>query len=1102
MITYVQRVNVIKTRTFDKLTAIRDLKVEHLDYWLAENRRNLILLSKNLEGEYLEEISSNKILDQNDNRILGIIRDLLILNEKNISSILELYIINPNTGFVQISTNQFSEGLDKSEYTYFTEPMRTQKLFINEIYYSKLSQNHEIAFSAPIFCTKHDKSHVTGIVVARVDLKNSLYKILSDRVGLGRTGETLIVNKDVVALNELRWHDNAPLNLQIEAEAAMYASQGKTGITITTDYRGEKILAAYTYIPETGWGFVCKQDLYELNAPIRDMIKNFIILFLMSAFLIYATALILGNAISKPILDMFAISNRVKSGDLIARNEVQSKDELGSLAQSINELIDSVASKEIIQNGVMNLSSTLIEQSSIQGFGSRVLKKLLEITNSNMGVFYILNERISKFEPSSFIGIDESLLKNINYKAPEGEIGNVLLTKDIYYLKEIPDEAVYKFQTTAGNIEPKEILSIPILIDNTIVALVSLVNIHNFSRECNVIIQQSWLNINSSYSSIIANERTRILAENLANVNQKLEAQTEELQEQKEEMQSQSDELEKISKNLIEQNIELDAQRVQVEEANRLKSQFLSNMSHELRTPLNSILTLSRVTIDQARDNLSKEHIHYLEIVERNGKQLLRLINDILDLSKIEANFVDLNPKKFRIDNTIEMVVESLSPLSEKKNLVLTTQHLDDLPDLESDEQKIHQILTNIIGNAIKFTNRGSITVITSSDAQRISISVKDTGIGIHADMISSIFREFKQVDSSSSRSYEGTGLGLAIAEKTVKLLGGEISVESEPLVGSTFTLTIPIKWWGSLSATESKTISKTEQNKPTLRAPLSQKILIVDNQEESVIQINSMMETFGFRTDVALGGQQALDYLIHTIPDGIILDLMMPHMDGFMVLEAIRKQKPTYHLPILILTAKDLTKDELNKLKKDKALQIIQKGNLDRKQLKPIIFDLFSSKSIIGPPKPELPSPELAGISKNKTKPSPSPKNLKTNKFSILVIEDNPDNLVSLKAILGEKYNILEAIDGKQGLQMTLDILPDLVLLDVMLPKINGIEVIKRIRADKKAKEIPVLALTARTMIGDREKILAAGCNDYLSKPIEVDIIRQKLDEWLGQKV
>ena len=139
---------------------------------------------------------------------------------------------------------------------------------------------------------------------------------------------------------------------------------------------------------------------------------------------------------------------------------------------------------------------------------------------------------------------------------------------------------------------------------------------------------------------------------------------------------------------------------------------------------------------------------------------------------------------------------------------------------------------------------------------------------------------------------------------------------------------------------------------------------------------------------------------------------------------------------------------------------------------------------------------------SKNKTKPSPSPKNLKTNKFSILVIEDNPDNLVSLKAILGEKYNILEAIDGKQGLQMTLDILPDLVLLDVMLPKINGIEVIKRIRADKKAKEIPVLALTARTMIGDREKILAAGCNDYLSKPIEVDIIRQKLDEWLGQKV
>ena len=1096
IITYFQRVNVIETRTFDKLTAIRDLKVKHLNSWLIENSRNISLLSTNLEDEYL--IHST----ENDKNILENTTSLLLHHESQQPSYLEIFILNPKTGVIQASTNKLSVGINKSFNIYYSEIMRSTKLFISEIYYSKSTQNYELSISAPIFDPNDNQSTIVGIVVARVDLKNSLYKMLLDRVGLGKTGETLIVNKDVVALNELRWHENAPLNLQIDAEPAVLASQGKTGITITTDYRGEDILAAYTYISETGWGFVCKQDLYELNAPIRDMIRNFIILFVLSVILIYAIANVLGKAISKPVLDLLAISQRVSSGDLFARNEIQSKDELGALAQSVNELTDSIASKEIIQHGVMDISGELIEQSSIQEFGSRILKKLLETTNSNMGIFYILNERISKYEPSSSVGVDESLLKKINIHSPEGEIGNVLSKKVITSLKNIPDEAVYKYQTTAGNMSPKEIITIPILVDNIIVAIVSLVNVRNFSNESNTIIKQSWLNLNASYSSIIANERTRILAENLANVNQKLEVQTDELQKQTAEMHNQAKEMEKISQNLLEQNTELDAQRVQVEEANRLKSQFLSNMSHELRTPLNSILTLSRVTIDQAGDNLSKEQTHYLEIVERNGKQLLRLINDILDLSKIEAGFVELNPMKFKIENVIDMVVESLIVLAEKKSLALTIHNSDDIPELESDELKIHQILMNIIGNAIKFTKNGSITVTTTCDAQFISISVKDTGIGIHADMISSIFREFHQVDSSSSRSFEGTGLGLAIAHKSVKLLGGEISVESEPLVGSTFTIILPIKWSQSPQAKEFAEITKFDSNQFTPKAPSNQKILIVDNQEESVIQLNSILETFGYTTEMALGGQHALDYLKHTVPDGIILDLMMPHqMDGFTILETIRQQKPTSQTPVLILSVKDLTGSELKVLENDKFLKFIQKGKIDKNQLKLMIFEFFKSKSANVYPNSDLPSQKLDHISPHIKKSSPSPNNLDPNKFTIMIIEDNPDNLISLKAILDGKYNILEAIDGEEGLQKTIESLPDLVLLDVMLPKINGFDVVRRIKADKEAKKIPVIALTARTMAGDREKILAAGCNDYMSKPIDLENIEGKLQEWLNKK-
>ncbi|MBT3635172.1 MAG: response regulator [Candidatus Marinimicrobia bacterium] len=1086
VITYNQRVNVIKTRTFDKLTAIRDLKVEHLDFWIEENSRDIMLLSRNLE-----EITSKENLDKNDQRATEIINNRLGLFLKHYSSFHELSIINPKTGVIQISTNRLSQGLDKSQYPYFTEPMETRDLFINDIHYSKLSQENEMVFSAPIFCNEHDQSHIIGILAARVDLKNSLYKMLLDRVGLGKTGETLIVNKDVLALNELRWHENVPLNLQINAKPAIYASQGKTGITVTSDYRGEKVLAAYTFIPETGWGFVCKQDIYELYEPIRDMIYNFIVLFLLSTFLIYITAYFIGNALSKPIFDMFTISQKVKSGDLSVRNEINSEDELGSLALSINELTDSIESKEVIQHGVMGVSGMLIEQSSIHVFGRKILQNMMDITNSNMGVFYILNEMISKFEPSFSIGANEALLKTFNFENPEGEFGNVLSSKSIYYLKNIPEETVFRYQTTAGDIVPKEIITIPILVENNIIAIISLINIHNFSKESYIILQQSWLNINASYSSLIANERTRILAENLAQANQKLEAQTEELQAQTEELQRSTQELQNTSENILAQNIELESQRQQVEEANRLKSQFLSNMSHELRTPLNSILTLSKVLIDQTQEILSTEQSHYLEIIERNGKQLLQLINDILDLSRIEAGFAELHINSFNISSTILGIAESLSPLAHKKNLELKANIPEDIPYLESDELKIHRILTNIVGNAIKFTEAGSVIIDVSFDTDSLVVKVKDTGIGIHPDMISSIFREFHQVDSSLSRSYEGTGLGLAIVYKSTQLLEGDIAVESNFGEGSTFTLKVPLKWPQSLSSTENITITHSIADEPKSLITSEKRILVVDDNDETIMQINYILETAGYIVDIALGGQQALDYLSHTSPDGIVLDLMMPDVDGFKVLDAICKQN-TLGISVMVLTAMDLFPEELEKLKSYGVFYLIQKGAVNKNQLLSKVFDMLENK-------PELSTNELdVGSEKNK-KRSLRGSNFKTVLPTILIIEDNMDNLTSLKAILRDKYNLQEANDGKQGLKMTLENMPDLVILDIMLPLMDGYEVVKRIKADKKARDIPVIALTGKTMMGDREKILAAGCNDYLTKPIDPEKIQSVLKKWLS---
>jgi len=731
LVTYNKEKRTIELETFDKLTAIRDLKVQQLENWLTERKADLVTVSTDYELIILEEINFKEEKDQNDFLEYQNIRKILNRFLKNYTSYTEIFIINPQTGIVELSTNIDSEGIDKSDNIYFTKTMETREFFIKDIYYSEEIAENEMTFSIPIFCKIHDPGHIIGIMVARIDLDNSLYALLSDRVGLGKTGETLIVNKDVMALNELRTYDNAPLNLQISSEPAVNAVEGKTGIVKAMDYNGEKVLAAYTFIPQTGWGFICKQDLYELNAPIRGLVNNFIVLFIASAFLIVLIVFWISKRISKPVADMNSVARKIKGGDYSVRNVVQSDDELGSLADSTNKTLDYLEFLIATQKGVIDISETMVGKSSMQEFGTALLKQLMQITEANMGAFYILNEETSEFEHFTSVGANEELLKPFSAENPEGEFGNVLAKKSIYYLQNIPENTIFKFRTTAGDLIPKEIITIPVLIDNTVVALISLVNINRFSKESFDILKQSWTSINSSYSSLLGNERTRILAEHLSITNQQLEAQTEELQEQSEELQeqteelqNQTEELQRSSEELQEQNLELEVQRKQVEEANRLKSEFLSNMSHELRTPLNSIMSLSRVLIMQTKDKLSEEEKDYLEIVERNGKQLLSLINDILDLSKIEAGKVDLNPEFISLNTLLGNIKDSFMPIVQEKDLELKLDIKADLPEIETDEAKLHQVLQNIISNSVKFTEKGNIDIKVNFDSEKVYIDI------------------------------------------------------------------------------------------------------------------------------------------------------------------------------------------------------------------------------------------------------------------------------------------------------------------------------------------------------------------------------------------
>jgi len=1324
-ITYFQRVQTIQSATFDKLTAIRDIKKDLLQSWISDRKGDLKTLASDNKLADLESIIGKDNFNQNDIKILNNSRECMgyYLEHNNIYT--EIFIINPNTGRVMVSTDISKEGDDKTNNEYYTKPMQSGDEFVKDIYYSKSISDYSMTFSIPVLCYQHQEEHIIGILVMRIDLNNSLYPMLLDRVGLGLTGETLIVNKDVMALNDLMWIDNAPLNLQIKAEPAILASQGKTGITVTDDYRGEKILAAYTYIPETEWGFVCKQDLYELNAPIRELIRNIIILFIVTSILIYVMAVLISRSISKPIVEMNLVSQKIQEGDLSARNIISSTDELGTLALSFNNMTETIESRIHIQKNVASIYDVLTGIYDLKVFGTELLNKIAGLSEADMAVLYIIDESEKVYKHYVSIGANKDLLKPFSSENPEGEFGNIISTKSINHIKDIPDDTIFRYKTTAGEANPKEIITIPILIDNHVAAILSLVKMHRFDKNCIEILQQSSANINSSYEAIIANERTRLLAERLSEMNLELTSRADELK-------SQTDELQKNAIELQQQNREVEMQRQQVETANKLKSQFLSNMSHELRTPLNSILALSRVLIQQSSEKLTKEENDYLEIVERNGKQLLALINDILDLSKIEAGKVELISSRISLKEILEIIIENIRPLAVDKGLDIKLSVQDDLPVIETDEGKLYTVLQNVIGNSIKFTNKGGVDISAVSDGNKISVTISDTGIGIPEEELPFIFDEFRQLNGTASRQYGGTGLGLAIASKTIMILGGDIHVESEHGKGSVFTIIIPFRlpetseifplenlqagltWtekksilvvddnpktvemlesylksegFNTISATSGKKalelaeklqpfaitldiimpemdglevleklksnpktndipvimvtvsddkgasfvmgavgyISKPVDNNILLaeinrlyRSPhsvmivddndfdreqmaealkaekisvvlaengktcltllhqnipdvlvldimmpemdgfqvleeirkepetidlpviivtakdLSKKvrnllqgkvsavltktdsmsrdvhkeiqrillnldksfapdskrkkhILLAEDNEATVLQVKAVLENEGYLVDMASGGQEAIDFLHHTIPDGIILDLMMTGIDGFEVLKEIRNSQRTRHVPVLVLTAKDLTKKEFENLRANNIQQLVQKGDIDLPGL------LFKIQLMLGVDNPV------------KKQPAPKPQKTKSKKVlnkpglpDILLIEDNQDNVTTIGAIVKNKYNLHVATNGERGLAKAQSQIPDLILLDIALPGIDGIEVVKRLKENDLTKDIRVMALTAYAMKEDREIAINAGCDDYMSKPVDPDEFLKKIENLL----
>jgi signal transduction histidine kinase/DNA-binding response OmpR family regulator/HAMP domain-containing protein len=835
---------------------------------------------------------------------------------------------------------------------------------------------------------------------------------------------------------------------------------GDGGLHVTLIMDNIKVISDYA---------MQRGDQYYWSA---DQHKNALILqlgFLIGIilFLSLCISYLLIRGIRGPVRELTQASEDYQKGRFDARSRYVSTNEFGLLSSSFNSLVETVQFEMQSRENVARISEVMLKEEELIPFSRELLQSLLQYTDSQVAAIYLLNTEKTDYTLFDSIGLCPFCRTSFSATVFEGEFGNSLATGKIQRITAIPEDSPFVLFTVSGDIRPREILTIPISGAKEIIAMISLASVHDYTPQAIRLIHDISDILIARFNGVVAYSKNREFSEILEGQNRELTSQSRELMSQTHE--------------LKEQNIELEVQKKQLDEANRLKSVFLSNMSHELRTPLNSVIALSGVLLRRLRGSVPDDEYSYLTVIERNGRLLLSLINDILDIARIEAGREDVNISSFSVQDLIITVLDSVQPQADEKNIILNNTVDESIPQITCDFLKCQHILQNIIANAVKFTEQGSVTISARVTDSILSITVEDTGIGIDEEMLPYIFDEFRQADERIGRMYGGSGLGLSIAKKYATLLGGSITVSSTPGSGSVFTLHLPLMI-SSESSDETMSPCVIQQYSsnhiPSEVSGEIKSILLVEDNEPAIIQIQDLLTEQGYLVRIARDGNEAILKVNESLPDAMILDLMMPEVDGFTVLHMIRSQKKTAQLPVLILTAKHITKEELAFLQGNHIHQLIQKGDISKSGLLSAVKNMVyvSHKT------------EDIGVEKK------SALRVTHEKPKILIVEDNPDNMTTARAILSNVATVIEATNGQEGIEKTRSDVPDLIFLDISLPLMDGFEVLNTLKADESLKHIPVIALTARAMKGDRKEILSRGFDGYISKPIDEELLKQTI--------
>jgi len=599
----------------------------------------------------------------------------------------------------------------------------------------------------------------------------------------------------------------------------------------------------------------------------------------------------------------------IRGGDLSYRVPVISKDEMGKFGSTFNNMLDELEKRIQAEEDYSDFIKLINKNPSLKEISDAVLAKIVETTELSIGVLF--NSDKGGLEFISSYGIDKEFINEpwqINFYKKAIE------RKEIVELKFEDRFPVIK--TGLSEIELRYILIIPIVYGGKVIAVMELAS----EKIPNLNVKEYIENIKDQLAIGLTNAKAFNQLEEIVVELQKL---NDDYQKQNEKIVGQNDELKKLHHDLEIKAGELEIQKQRAVELSKTKSQFLATVSHELKTPLNSILGLSELVLKQGGGN--EESKRRLEIVLKNGKKLLTLINNILEFSKADSGKIEIKKENFDLSGLTEDIADFIAPLAAAKNISFTI----DTPEnsdytIFSDKEKLEQILLNLLSNAVKFTDEGFVKMFVSvNNKSELRIKVADSGIGISKEDRKIIFEEFRQIDSSESRNYGGTGLGLSISAKYTEFLGGSLTFQSDEGVGTTFTLMLPNCIAGKKEFTALPRAGKNNLN--LNENPLKNSVLIVDDDSDTLFTVGEIVKSLGCEVKFAKNGIECLESLEKSIPDIILLDIMMPKMDGFETIKNIRSKDELKNIPVFALTAHAML-DDKNVVEKNGFNDIITK--------------------------------------------------------------------------------------------------------------------------------------------------------------------------------